>query len=125
MISEIAANLLTRNTNGEFLDQRTPKWYSIKHIKISASEIPSILECNIHQSSHDLLLKKIKPHDENAVITQPSLLWGIKFESVAEKFYEFLTNETLHKIGLVIHPLYDCIGASPDGLILTSTYTII
>lgn len=119
MISEIASGLLIRNQDGEFLEQRTPAWYSEKHIKISASEIASILDCNIHQSSHDLLVKKIKPYNKNETITQPALSWGIKFEPIAEKFYEFLTNETLHKIGLVIHPLYKFIGASPDGLLMT------
>lgn len=119
-MSEIASGLLKDNQDGKFLEQRTPEWYSIKHIKLSASEIASILDCNIYQTSHDLLIKKIKPYNEvDQSLIQSSLSWGIKFEPIAEKFYEFLTNETLHKIGLVIHPLYDFIGASPDGLLMT------
>ena len=113
-----ATQLLARETAGEFLKQRTPIWYDARGKMLTASEIASALDCNIYQSSYDLLLKKLKP-DSVGLLDSPALEWGNKFEPVAVQFYEFLSNEVVHEIGLVTHAIHKWLGASPDGLILS------
>ena len=116
--SEKATQLLARETAGEFLKQRTPVWYDARGKMLTASEIASVLDCNIYQSSYDLLLKKLKPGSVG-LLDSPALEWGNKFEPVAVQFYEFLSNEVVHEIGLVTHAIHKWLGASPDGLILS------
>jgi putative phage-type endonuclease len=113
-----AKELLMRESNGEFPKQKTTSWYEIRSNMITASEIASVLECNIYKSRYELLLQKIMPYDSN-VSESPALAWGNKFEHIALKFYEFYSGSKVHDIGLVTHPTYNWLGASPDGLILT------
>lgn len=112
-----AEKLVKRNAGGEFYEQRTPLWYIKRSTILTASEIASVLDCNIYQSSYDLLLKKLNPDVVN--LSTPALEWGVKFEPIAEKFYEYLSKEKVFGIGLVIHSKYDWIGASPDGVMLS------
>jgi putative phage-type endonuclease len=112
-----AKQLVKRNADGEFYEQRTPLWYSKRSTILTASEIASVLECNVYQSSYELLLKKLNPKIDN--LSTQALEWGVKFEPIAEKFYEHLRKEKVFDIGLVIHSMYDWIGASPDGVILS------
>ena len=111
----IAQQLLNRENIGEFPKQRTDAWYKARQNMITASEIASILDSNIYQTSYDLLLKKIKPIEQ---ISNESMEWGNMFESVAIEFYEFIHKEKVYSLGLVSHPTYKWIGASPDGLML-------
>jgi putative phage-type endonuclease len=114
-INSIAQQLLDRENNGEFPKQRTDPWYNTRQNMITASEIASILDSNIYQTSYDLLLKKIKPIEH---ISNESMEWGNMFEQVAIKFYEFINKEKVYSLGLVSHHTYKWIGASPDGLML-------
>lgn len=120
---DVASNLLKREQNGEFPEQRTPIWYTTRSNMLTASEISSCLDCNIYTSKYELLLKKIQqtnlsePKDDDSV--NSAISWGVKFEPVAIEFYEFLKEEKVYPIGLVTHSKYKWLGASPDGLILS------
>jgi putative phage-type endonuclease len=111
----ITQNLIDRNINGEFPKQKSCEWYDIRQNMITASEISSVLDCNIYQTSYDLLVKKISPIEH---ISNDAMVWGNIFEPIAIKFYEFVTKEIVHPIGLVSHSKYKWIGASPDGILL-------
>ena len=111
----IAQQLINREKNGEFPSQKSDEWYRIRHNMLTASEIASALNCNIYQTSYELLLKKLAPVVH---ISNDATEWGIIFESIAVEYYEFITKETVYKLGLITHPAYSWIGASPDGLLL-------
>jgi putative phage-type endonuclease len=113
----IARSLLQRETNGEFLKQRTEEWFKARKNMITASEASTVLDCNIFQSSYDLMMKKLCQVDEE--ISHEATEWGNMFEPIAIQFYEFLKKETVHSMGLVPHSKYKWLGASPDGLLLS------
>jgi hypothetical protein len=48
-----------------------------------------------------------------------SLNWGTDVEAFAREAYELETGNIVVESGFVLHPKYDFIGASPDGLIGT------
>jgi putative phage-type endonuclease len=105
--------LLERQNNGEFIKQRTKEWYDIRMKILTASDIASVLDCNIYQSGNELLMNKINAKVFNNISTD----WGNKFESIALEIYKNMTNESVSEIGLVLHPVYKWLGASPDGLV--------
>jgi putative phage-type endonuclease len=112
----IASQLLAKEQNGEFIEQLTDEWYNIRRTMFTASEIASVLECNIYQTKYDVLMKKLLPIEH---ISNEATEWGRMFESVAVEFYEFIQKEKVYSIGLVTHPKHKWIGASPDGLLLS------
>jgi putative phage-type endonuclease len=113
----IASILLDREKSGEFLKQRTKKWFTARKNMITASEASTVLDCNIYQSSYDLMLKKL--YQEDNEILQEATEWGNMFEPIAIQFYEFLKKESVLTMGLVPHSKYKWLGASPDGLLLS------
>ena len=124
----IAQKLYNRQINGEFKDQKSNEWYIQRLKLLTASQISSVLNNNIYESSYELFTKKIydlimhnidNNHIHNNYIHNKYTEWGNKFESVAIKFYEFIKKEKVKEIGLVPHPIYKWLGASPDGLILS------
>jgi putative phage-type endonuclease len=114
---DIAKELLCRESRGEFPEQKTKKWYEMRKLMLTASEISSCLDCNIHTSSYELLLKKLEPVNE--MTTGDAINWGVKFEPIALQFYEFIKKEKVHSLGLVQHTEYKWIGASPDGILMS------
>jgi putative phage-type endonuclease len=113
----IASSLLKRENNGEFLKQRTEEWFAARKNMITASEASVVLDCNIYQSSYDLLIKKLYQVDKE--ISQEATEWGNIFEPIAIQFYEFIKKEHVLSMGLVPHSIYKWLGASPDGLLLS------
>ena len=126
--------LKKRHDNNEFPIQKSIEWYEKRANIITASQIASILNKNIYQSSFDMLVEKIHhsillyvesidPYQKNNIaklpISNKFTDWGNKFEPIAIEFYEFLKKEKVIEIGLVEHSKYDWLGASPDGLLLT------
>lgn len=110
----IAQQLINDEINGKFPKQKSVEWYNIRQNMITASEISSVLNSNIHQTSYDLLLKKILPIEH---ITNKSIEWGNIFEQAALELYESIHNIKTYPLGLVTHNKYNWIGASPDGLL--------
>jgi putative phage-type endonuclease len=113
----IAEILLKREKSGEFLKQRTEKWFAARKNMITASEASVALDCNIYQSSYDLMLKKL--YQVDVEISHEATEWGNMFEPIAIQFYEFMKKESVLSMGLVPHSKYKWLGASPDGLLLS------
>lgn len=115
--------LNTRQNNGEFPIQKSKEWYEKRNKILTASQIASILNKNIYQSPFDILVEKIYSFINNdKYITEHTHKytdWGNKFEPIAVKFYEFLKEEKVIEIGLVVHSKFEWLGASPDGLLMS------
>lgn len=48
-----------------------------------------------------------------------SLAWGRDLEDAAREAYEIETGNIIEMSGFLLHPVHQCIGASPDGLVST------
>jgi len=98
-------------------DQRTDAWLNQRGTMITASEVSKVW--TTPASRLELLTKKLEP-PVRAEGSNPiaALIWGTRFEPVAKKIYEDKTACNIIDVGCCRHPVYDFLGASPDGLIV-------
>lgn len=107
------------------LTQKSSEWYQARKKIITASEVSSILELSPYETKYDLFQRKIKQRLETEHIeeeeTNPALEWGVKHEPMARNLYKEAplapTIHDIHEVGLIHHPTYSFLGASPDGVV--------
>ena len=98
-------------------DQRTDAWLTQRGTMITASEVSKVWTSLA--SRLELLMKKLEPPVRaEGMNSIPALIWGTRFEPVAKKIYEDTTACDIIDVGCCRHPVYDFLGASPDGLIV-------
>ena len=95
-------------------EQRTPEWYINRENKITASDIATAIDKSKYQRDYVLLKKKVTK--DRKFITNRAIEWGIKYEEVAIKIYEYRNKTKITEYGCIPHPCFDWIGASPDGI---------
>lgn len=83
------------------IKQRTPEWEHKKSKILSASNCAEVLGMNPFEGS---------TKNNNAIA------FGIENEPIAINAYEKEFNRKVHEFGLIIHPKYSWLGASPDGI---------
>jgi putative phage-type endonuclease len=97
--------------------QRSEEWYNTRWNLITASDIAQALEEGKFGTQKDFLIKKCDPESAGSFNANlPPLVWGVKYEPVANALYEFRTGQRVLEFGLLKHPTLDFIGASPDGI---------
>jgi len=137
-INKIVSELL----NVPQYQQRTQEWFDARQTCISASDVSSALMqsnkscdyyinsfkdmpnfkfkikeklcCNPYSSTRELIEKKCnlgKPFTGNVYT-----LHGQKYEQVVSNIYSQLNQVDVLEFGLLVHPEYKFIGASPDGI---------
>lgn len=99
--------------------QRTTEWYEYRHNLITASNIWKIFKSDSQINS--IIYEKCKPfdpysNDKYNWTSGGSLQWGTMCEAVSIELYETLFSTKIAEFGCVKHPVYECIGASPDGI---------
>jgi len=94
--------------------QRSKEWFDMRHSMMTASDIAAIIGANKYSSRKEILLSKcgVTKKFQGNIATR----WGQKFEPVATKIYETLTNSEVIEFGLIPHPVISWLGASPDGI---------
>ena len=104
--------------------QRTTEWYEYRHNLMTASNIWKIFRSDSQINS--IIYEKCKPFDPSSSdkynwAAGGSLQWGTTYEFVSIQLYETLFSTKISEFGCVKHPIYDCIGASPDGINIDPT----
>lgn len=96
--------------------QRTPEWYKARGDLITASACADALDENPYDKSarSKLLLSKVT--GESNFVPNRFMAHGVRYEPLATLYYETLFGRSVYDMGLVVHPSYSYIGASPDGL---------
>ena len=94
-------------------DQRTPEWYEMRKNKLTASSFADALGKGHFKSRDESILDKII---ETPFVENPITQWGVKYEEIATRFYEYLTKAKIYEFGLIPHPEFPAFGASPDGI---------
>jgi putative phage-type endonuclease len=101
-------------------DQRTSEWYEYRHNMITASNIWKVFASESQYNS--LIYEKCLPFDNKIgsgyVNTESALHWGVKYEPVSVMMYELFNSTKIGDFGCIQHPVYKCIGASPDGIVV-------
>lgn len=109
-ISKILEKLLAV----EYPPQRSPKWFEMRESSITASDSGCVLGDNSHEPPYKIYVKKIqKPPFEASL----ACYHGTKLEQVATNVYEYRMNIRIEEFGLVKHPKYKFLAASPDGIV--------
>jgi putative phage-type endonuclease len=94
-------------------EQRSPEWFAMRNGKITASDGGAVLGKNKHEPSHNFILKKVFG---STFETNLACYHGKKLEYVVTIMYEYLNDVHTEEFGLLGHPDYYFLGASPDGI---------
>lgn len=94
--------------------QRTEEWYATRHNLLTASDVPTVLGENKYKSKKTLLKQKLNLKKEIKIT--PSIQHGIDNENTAIEIYEEKYNDKCYETGLYVHPKYEWLGCSPDGV---------
>jgi putative phage-type endonuclease len=101
-------------------EQKSDAWFKMRNECLTATAIAAVINEASYDGPHDILLDKCgkgKPFTENIACHH-----GKKYESVANEIYCFRNNIYVDEYGLLIHPQYSFIGASPDGICTKKRY---
>jgi hypothetical protein len=90
MFSHRVSDLLTRQIT---LAQRSLEWFTTRHQMLTSSDVASALNCNIHESSLELLKRKCAPIACLDLSTNKSMRWGETYEPVAKEIYKQIINK--------------------------------
>lgn len=103
-------------------DQRSQQWHAKRGEMLTASEITKAFKSATPLARYELMMKKIvNPVRPIGQEDRPkALLWGTHFEPVAKQLYEQFNGVRIVDTSCVKHPKHSFLGASPDGIVLTS-----
>jgi len=101
-------------------EQRTAEWFVTRSNRITASECYKAMSTATYSQRRELIESKLI----NPIIERKqsplACLWGTYFEPIAKFLYQEKENiDQIVDLSCVIHPDYDFLGASPDGLLVT------
>lgn len=109
--------------------QRTEAWFASRAGRITASRFVDVIAWNKPDAKgkrtpqgarttymRELCFERLAKRSKHS-ISSKSLTWGTEVEQPCHDFYEILTGNSITKAGFVVHPKYDWLGCSPDGLI--------
>lgn len=96
------------------IKQRTQEWYDARSNRLTASDLEEAV------SNNNLRLAKRKAgviKDVTNYASIPPLKWGTMFEPMAIRCYsQERDNIMIHEFGLLLDPVLEHFGASPDGI---------
>jgi putative phage-type endonuclease len=101
-------------------DQRTQAWFTKRGEMLTASEIWKSFGDATASARRELIMSKLTPPKKQDGPGVGALIWGTRFEPVAKEIYCHTEGVKLVDLSCVRHPEHIFLGASPDGLILTS-----
>lgn len=99
--------------------QRTPEWHRQRTGIITGSRVSAILGANPYQNAEDVLREMVRQHfgAPSEFAGNRATEYGTQHEPDARAAYERATGNIVEETGLVIHPKWEWLGASPDGLV--------
>jgi putative phage-type endonuclease len=95
--------------------QKSDEWMTARHNIITSSEVASVLDCNMYESSLDLLKRKSAPIRKS--FTGMSIEWGERYEPIAIDVFKQIKKQNVSGVNLVVSDKYTWLGASPDGVV--------
>jgi putative phage-type endonuclease len=98
----------------EYPEQRSPEWFAMRDKCATASDGGCIIGENHYEPQFKFLIKKVqRPPFESNIFCHH----GTKYENIATMIYEYRMNVQVEEFGLVCHPKYSFLAASPDGIV--------
>ena len=99
--------------------QGSPEWHAARAGKIKGSVCAAYEGKHKYMKPADLVRQEVRALSGAAseFTMVPAVAHGSNMEEHARVFLEKLQGYTVEETGLVVHPKYDFLAASPDGLI--------
>ena len=116
--------------------QRSEEWFMSRKMRVTASEICSVLGVNPYKSRNVYWKEKLsvlRNEPEKERTTSWISEWGVRYEPIVqniirENYRRKLgvsvkqdPTEVLYEYGMINHPLHSFLGASPDGILADGT----
>ena len=98
----------------EYPAQRSKEWFAMREGAITASDAAQSINDNHYNPQFDFVCKKIfnVPFPDN-----PHCYNGKKYENIATMIYCLKYDVCVEEFGLILHPKYKFLAASPDGIV--------
>ena len=96
-------------------EQRTPEWFQQRENAITASDIPTVLGENSYKTPWNLLVDKCNANPK-PFVGNTATRWGNHYEDIAIERYSERYHKKVLSFGLLLHPKYNWLGGSPDGI---------
>lgn len=99
--------------------QRSPEWFEARKKKLTGSNIGAALGLNPWKTPDDLIRQMVREYHgaEPEFVGNAATEFGTAHEPLALLDYEMETGNTVKGCGFFVHPEFNWLGASPDGLI--------
>jgi putative phage-type endonuclease len=120
------AHKLRRLSNIPSPPQRTQEWYEMRYGLLTASNVWKALGTDAQKNQ--LITEKCQPFEQfkescarhgNLSADNPMML-GQKYEPISALIYERRNKTRLGEYGCILHPEWNYLGASPDGINIDS-----
>ena len=100
-------------------EQRTPEWHESRVGKITASRVGAILGLSKYRTADDVLRDMVREHFgmPREFVGNEATEYGQAHEADALAAYEQRYAVMVEPCGLILHPQYGFLAASPDGLL--------
>ena len=105
------------------IEQGSEEWFAQRLGKITASRVADVLAktgsgpaASRKNYMMELLCQRLTGSREEG-FTSAAMQRGIDLEPLARSAYEVATGRVVQEAGFIVHPEYEGIGASPDGLV--------
>lgn len=101
------------------IEQRNDAWYASRVGKITASRVGAILGLSKYRTAADVLRDMVREHfgASREFVGNEATEYGQAHEADALSAYEQRYAVMVEPCGLILHPQYDFLAASPDGLV--------
>ncbi len=106
-------------------DQRTDAWHAKRGEMLTASEIYKALPDATECQRHEIIMSKLTPREKGETSTARALVWGTRLEPIAKDIYVSLAEHPISIVDTtcIPHPTVSFLGASPDGVIVSTADT--
>ena len=97
-------------------EQRSKEWFEMRENKITASDIATALDESKYQRDYVLLKKKVTK--DRKFISNKAMEWGVKYEEIAVKIYEYRNSMKVLEYGCIQSHYKASDGITDDGIML-------
>ena len=94
-------------------EQRSNEWFKLRGNMLTASDVASAIGANFFKSPDALIVEKCGYRKFNGNVDTER---GTRLEPIVRDMYDSLKNTKTYEIGLLVHPQYNWLGGSPDGV---------
>lgn len=101
------------------IEQRSEQWFNARRGKLTGSNIGAALGVNPFKTPDDLIRQMVREYHgaDSEFSGNIATEHGTAHEQLAQFDYEMTTGNTVKECGFFVHPEFEWLGASPDGLV--------